>query len=123
VVNADRDPISHVSRLRGFVRATVPLDVVVMERTGHMPMLERPDAFNAEVGAFWTRWMTDPTDGGGTQLGRRGAPTEFVAARGYLKDRSRRLLVTTKTEEKAIAAPAIIGLSMPKAASGRAATL
>ena len=48
---------------------------------------------------------------------------EFAVRRGYLKDRSRRLLVTTKTEEKAIAAPAIIGLSMPNAASGRAATL
>lgn len=43
--------------------------------------------------------------------------------RGYLKERSRRLLVTTKTEEKAIAAPAIIGFSSPAAASGSAATL
>jgi hypothetical protein len=32
-------------------------------------------------------------------------------------------LATTNTEEKAIAAPAIIGLSNPAAASGRAATL
>ena len=39
------------------------------------------------------------------------------------KRRNRRLLVTTKTEEKAIAAPASIGLSRPAAASGRAATL
>ncbi|SCL18056.1 hypothetical protein GA0070624_1441 [Micromonospora rhizosphaerae] len=39
------------------------------------------------------------------------------------KRRSRRLLATTKTDEKAIAAPAIIGLSRPAAASGRAATL
>ncbi|MFJ4690374.1 hypothetical protein [Streptomyces sp. NPDC088766] len=31
--------------------------------------------------------------------------------------------MTTKTDEKAIAAPAIIGLSIPKAASGRVATL
>ena len=37
--------------------------------------------------------------------------------------RSRRLLVTTKTEEKAMAAPAIIGLSSPATASGIAATL
>ena len=37
--------------------------------------------------------------------------------------RSRRLLVTTKTELNAIAAPAIIGLSSPAAASGSAATL
>jgi len=40
-----------------------------------------------------------------------------------LKRRSRRLLETTKTEEKAIAAPASIGLSSPAAASGRAARL
>ncbi len=39
------------------------------------------------------------------------------------KRRSRRLLVTTKTLEKAIAAPASIGLSRPAAASGIAATL
>ncbi len=39
------------------------------------------------------------------------------------KPRRRRLLPTTKTEEKAMAAPAIIGLSRPAAASGRAATL
>lgn len=39
------------------------------------------------------------------------------------KRRSRRLLPTTKTDEQAIAAPAIIGLSRPAAASGSAATL
>ncbi len=37
--------------------------------------------------------------------------------------RSLRLLLTTKTELKAIAAPAIIGLSSPAAANGSAATL
>src|SRR5690625_735104 len=37
--------------------------------------------------------------------------------------RRRRLFVTTNTEENAIAAPAIIGLSRPSAASGIAATL
>ena len=37
--------------------------------------------------------------------------------------RSRRLLVTTNTDENAIAAPAIIGVSRPDAASGIAATL
>ena len=51
----------------------------------------------------------------------RGRPSSCGAA-GW-KRRSRRLLVTTKTEEKAIAAPAIIGLSRPGAASGSAATL
>lgn len=40
-----------------------------------------------------------------------------------MKERNRRLLVTTKTEENAIAAPAIIGFSRPAAASGTAATL
>jgi cytochrome c-type biogenesis protein len=52
-----------------------------------------------------------------------GRLDQLLCLHTYLKDRSRRLLVTTKTEEKAIAAPAIIGLSIPKAASGRAATL
>ena len=40
-----------------------------------------------------------------------------------LNPRSRSELLTTNTEENAIAAPAIIGLSRPAAASGRAATL
>lgn len=52
VINADRDPISPISRLGGFARATAPLETVVLERTGHMPMLERPDAFNIEVRRF-----------------------------------------------------------------------
>lgn len=46
-----------------------------------------------------------------------------VAAAVQRKRRSLRLLLTTKTLENAIAAPAIIGLSRPAAASGRAATL
>ena len=45
-----------------------------------------------------------------------------VVASG-LKPRSRRLLLTTNTEENAIAAPASIGLRSPAAASGSAATL
>ncbi len=56
----------------------------------------------------------------GLPAGRLG---QRRCSRPYLKDRSRRLLLTTKTDENAIAAPAIIGLSMPSAASGRAATL
>lgn len=56
------------------------------------------------------------------RLGRRLGIV--VAGRSpALKPRSRRLLPTTKTEEKAMAAPAIIGLRSPAAASGRAATL
>jgi len=39
------------------------------------------------------------------------------------KRRNRRLFATTKIELNAIAAPAIIGLSRPAAASGSAATL
>lgn len=41
----------------------------------------------------------------------------------HRKRLSRRLLLTTNTEENAIAAPASIGLSRPAAASGNAATL
>ncbi|MFD5164352.1 hypothetical protein ACFWMJ_41010 [Streptomyces hawaiiensis] len=54
--------------------------------------------------------------------GTAGMPRSAVPL-AYLKDRRRRLLVATKTDEKAIAAPAIIGLSMLAAASGSAATL
>ena len=43
--------------------------------------------------------------------------------RGRRKRARRRLLVTTETEEKAMAAPAMIGLRSPATASGMAAVL
>src|SRR6185295_15295047 len=46
-----------------------------------------------------------------------------VSSRDGVNRRSRRLLLTTNTELKAIAAPAIIGSSRPSAASGIAAAL
>ncbi len=52
--------------------------------------------------------------------GRRRTAGQAEVAR---KERSRRLLLTTKTDDNAIAAPASIGLSSPAAATGRAATL
>ena len=58
---------------------------------------------------------------------RRGSgrrPRRLRMRRTRLRnERRRRLLPTTKTLESAIAAPAIIGLSRPSAASGIAATL
>lgn len=51
------------------------------------------------------------------------SPDSCAGSFAAVKPRSRRLLVTTKTEEKAIAAPASIGLSRPAAARGSAATL
>src|SRR5699024_1903211 len=51
------------------------------------------------------------------------SPDSCAGSVAGLKPRNRRLLVTTKTEEKAIAAPASMGFSRPAAASGRAATL
>jgi hypothetical protein len=72
---------------------------------------------------------------GGTD-GEPGAPEASGAAEGNkrpahtapfqttgLNRRRRRLFATTKIELSAIAAPAIIGLSRPAAASGSAATL
>lgn len=51
-------------------------------------------------------------------------PTGYAVAQTAARNlRSRRLLATTNTEENAIAAPAIIGLRSPAAASGSAATL
>ena len=50
----------------------------------------------------------------------RGVPEP---ARFYSKRRRRRLLRMTKTDEKAMAAPAIIGSSRPRAAIGIAAVL
>ncbi len=58
--------------------------------------------------------------GGGR--GPSGSAQPCAAARER-KLRSRRLLATTNTELNAMAAPAIMGLSRPIAARGRAATL
>ena len=57
-----------------------------------------------------------------------GSRSSAVAAAGAAPERlrnprSRRLLATTDTEENAMAAPASMGLSSPKAASGMAAVL
>lgn len=54
------------------------------------------------------------------QRWRRQRATSY---REGVNRRSRRLLVTTNTELKAIAAPAIRGLSKPRAANGNAAVL
>ena len=63
--------------------------------------------------------MTPP---GPRRVAGRAASFAYCAVI-VVKRRSRRLLATTKTEENAIAAPAIIGLSRPAAARGTAATL
>ena len=55
-------------------------------------------------------------------LATRSVPAWRVYPAGW-KRRSRRLLVTTNTELKAMAAPAISGDSKPRAASGIAAAL
>ena len=64
-----------------------------------------------------SRSSTEPV-GGRTAPGLAGGWTDTARKR-----RSRRLLLTTNTEENAIAAPAISGLSSPAMASGSAATL
>ena len=51
-----------------------------------------------------------------------GKPRSLVSASGR-NPRSRRLLLTTNTDENAIAAPATSGLSSPAMASGSAPTL
>ncbi|MGY1948580.1 alpha/beta fold hydrolase [Nocardia asiatica] len=52
VVGADHDPISPLSDLRAFLDSVGPVQAVVLEGTGHMLMLERPDAFNTEILRF-----------------------------------------------------------------------
>lgn len=63
---------------------------------------------------------TTAAPAGGSGWGREGMRGQLTELR---KPRRRRLLPTTNTELNAIAAPAIIGLSRPAAASGSAATL
>lgn len=93
------------------------------EGQSHAP--DRPGSRTGSAG------VAHLTGRGHAPVGRRsplaeaagGPGGEAVGQSAALKPRSRRLLPTTKTEEKAMAAPAIIGLSSPAAASGSAATL
>src|SRR5699024_5407305 len=59
----------------------------------------------------------------GHRVATHHRPPPSAASTTDRNRRSRRLLLTTKTLEKAMAAPAIIGLRRPSAASGTAATL
>src|SRR5699024_2773485 len=68
------------------------------------------------------RWMVQTATGSRVGAGPAGAGSLASSARA-LKVRSLRLFDTTNTEERAIAAPASIGLSSPKAARGIAAVL
>ncbi len=82
------------------------------------------------AGANWRcwSWRRAPHPGGGAGQAHGvvalGAPPHVpgVLAQGFQRRRSR-ALPTTLTLEKAIAAPATIGLSRPKAASGMPITL
>ena len=58
----------------------------------------------------------------GGDVGGGGRERELAGQSGR-KRRSRRLFVTTNTDENAIAAPATVGLSSPATANGIAATL
>jgi AcrR family transcriptional regulator len=60
---------------------------------------------------------------GGRGLADHDLPTAGDYAWWERNPRSRRLLDTTNTDERAMAAPASIGLSSPAAARGSAATL
>lgn len=55
--------------------------------------------------------------------GGRGAATFLGSDALLVNRRKRKLLLTTKTELNAIAAPAMSGLSRPRAARGSAAML
>lgn len=66
--------------------------------------------------------MVQAASGSQAGAGPAGAGSLASSARA-LKVRSLRLFDTTNTEERAIAAPASIGFSSPKAAKGIAAVL
>lgn len=51
-IGADHDPIAPLAELEKFAAAVPEARVVVLEGTGHMVMLERADAFTAELLAF-----------------------------------------------------------------------
>ena len=54
-IGADHDAISPLPDLAAFAQAVPAVRTVVLEGTGHMVMLERPDAFNTEITRFLDR--------------------------------------------------------------------
>jgi pimeloyl-ACP methyl ester carboxylesterase len=49
VVVGDRDPIAPVEYARELAAAAPQGKAVILEETGHLPSLEQPDRFNAEL--------------------------------------------------------------------------
>jgi alpha/beta hydrolase family protein len=54
-IGADHDAIPPPPDLAAFAQALPAAHTVVLEGTGHMLMLERPDAFNTELTSFLDR--------------------------------------------------------------------
>jgi hypothetical protein len=54
-IGADHDAISPLLDLAAFAQAVPAARTVVLEGTGHMVMLERPNAFNTEITRFLDR--------------------------------------------------------------------
>ena len=71
-IGADHDAISPLPDLAAFAQAVPAAQTVVLEGTGHMVMLERPDAFNTEI----TRFLDRLPAGGET------APADPAPSRG-----------------------------------------
>ncbi|VAZ93761.1 hypothetical protein LAUMK35_02417 [Mycobacterium pseudokansasii] len=105
----------------------------LMHRLGRIPLMEAEAKYYArrnpgstpvhhgvqETGTVQSARMGVEACCSGSRLRRLQRFTDYPAR----NLRSRRLLVTTNTDENAIAAPASIGLSSPAAASGNAAML
>ena len=58
-IGADHDAISPLPDLAAFAQAVPAARTVVLEGTGHMVMLERPDAFNTEITRFLDRLLRE----------------------------------------------------------------
>jgi pimeloyl-ACP methyl ester carboxylesterase len=71
-IGADHDAISPLPDLAAFTQAVPAARAVVLEGTGHMVMLERPDAFNTEITHFLDRLPP----------GSETAPADLAPSRG-----------------------------------------
>ena len=95
--------------------------MVIRVRDGVAPAAADHEAVDRRGTATATETTSGPQNS--TEVGPASvAPAHQELSDGW-KRRSRRLFATTNTLENAIAAPAIMGLSSPSAASGSAATL
>jgi pimeloyl-ACP methyl ester carboxylesterase len=83
IVAGENDMLVPVGDARRYERAIGPnARTIVLEDTGHMPMIERPSRFNALLAAFLDQRVTAPSEAPDTSLAYLARTPGSTASRG-----------------------------------------